>query len=72
MRRHPDGEVGAAFGAARLARMAVTGESPEIICSQPALLEAVVPVTAMQAVLPQRLARYRRLYGALETEFAAA
>jgi xylulokinase len=71
LRRHPDGEVGAAFGAARLARMAVTGESPESICSQPVVLEAVLPVTAMETVLRQRLARYRRLYGALETEFAA-
>ena len=35
LHRLADGEHGGAFGAARLARMAVTGEDPALVCAAP-------------------------------------
>jgi xylulokinase len=70
--RHVDGDVGAAAGAARLAIMAVTGAAPEEVCIRPAVAEEIGPDAAMAAILPERLARYRRLYGALKAEFRAS
>lgn len=68
--RHKDGDFGAAFGAARLARLAVTGESVESVCSMPPVAEEITPKPTLCAILPERLARYRRLYTALKSEFA--
>jgi len=36
LRRHRQAETGAAFGAARLARLVCTGEAPEAVCTPPA------------------------------------
>jgi len=69
--RHKDGDVGGAYGAARLARLAVTGESAESVCTMPPVAEEIVPRTALCALLPERLARYRRLYTALRSEFSS-
>jgi len=67
---HSDGEVGPAFGAARLARLAVTGEAPETVCTAPAIESAVEPVTALTDIYSERRDRFRRLYSALEQEFS--
>ncbi|MDP3843168.1 MAG: xylulokinase [Oxalobacteraceae bacterium] len=68
--RHKDGDFGGAYGAARLARLAVTGEAVESVCLMPPVAEQIAPNSALCAILPQRLARYRRLYATLKTEFS--
>jgi xylulokinase len=55
------GEHGAAFGAARLARMAVTGEAPETVCTPPAREETISPDPALAAAYGTRIAQYREL-----------
>jgi xylulokinase len=55
-------EVGPAFGAARLARLAVTGESPDAVCRQPALLETLTPRPERAVVYQQAQAQFRALY----------
>ncbi len=64
--RVADGERGGAFGAARLARMAVTGEAPEAICTPPQRLETIAPDAALSSAYAERYARYRALYPALK------
>ncbi len=60
-----EGEYGGAFGAARLARLAATGEAPETVCTKPARIETVEPDPALAQAYAERLARYRALYPAL-------
>ncbi|WP_321888686.1 xylulokinase [Burkholderia cenocepacia] len=72
MQRHADGAVGAALGAARLARLAATDDTLEEVCVAPPVTETVAPDPASVDLLAGRLARYRRLYRALRDEFAAA
>jgi xylulokinase len=55
------GETGAAFGAARLARMAVTGEAPDLVCTPPARHETISPDPALAAAYAERIAQYRGL-----------
>ena len=55
------GETGGAFGAARLARMAVTGEAPEAVCTPPAREETIVPDPSLAAAYAARLVQYRTL-----------
>jgi xylulokinase len=62
LHRLADGETGAAFGAARLARMAVTGESPESVCTPPARTETILPDPALSEAYASRIERYRHLY----------
>ncbi len=60
---YPSGaEVGPALGAARLARMAVTGETPEIAAPAPAVHHAIDPESDLQRRLADRLAAFRALY----------
>jgi xylulokinase len=68
--RHKDGDIGGAFGAARLARLAVTGETPESVCTMPAVEEEITPQPMLTALLPSRLERYRSLYRVLKPEFS--
>ncbi len=56
------GETGGAFGAARLARMAVTGESPEAVCTPPDRAEEIAPDPALAGVYAERLGRYRAFH----------
>ncbi len=63
MVRLADGEAGGAFGAARLARMAVTGEAPDVVCVAPATVGTIAPDPAMAAAYAERFAEYRRLRG---------
>ncbi|MCB8880382.1 xylulokinase [Acidisoma cellulosilytica] len=61
-----DGEHGAAFGAARLGRLAATGEDPLLICTPPRRLAAIAPDPALQAAYEKRLPLYRALYPAIK------
>jgi xylulokinase len=53
------GESGAAFGAARLARLAVTGENPADVCVGAKRIATTDPDARLQEMLAMRLARYR-------------
>jgi xylulokinase len=53
------GENGAALGAARLARMAVTNEPPHAVCTSPAREETIVPDPGLAESYQSRLAAYR-------------
>ena len=58
------GEQGGAFGAARLARMAVTGEAPDAVCLPPVREETILPDPALADAYAQRIVQYRALGGA--------
>ena len=60
------GEVGPALGAARLARIAVTGESPEAVCPRPPVLASIAPDPALAARLAPKLEKFRAAYPALK------
>lgn len=62
-------ELGAALGAARLARLASTGESPESVCRLPPLRSTVEPEADLVALLAQRRVLFRRLYQDLKPRF---
>jgi xylulokinase len=63
LHRLADGEHGGAFGAARLARMAATGEPPGSLCGPPVRLETIDPDPALAPAYAARLLEYRALYG---------
>jgi xylulokinase len=67
--RYEGGEQGPAFGAARLARLAVTGEDPEAVCTPPRIIEVVEPDPALTDAYRPRVDAFRRLYRALAPEF---
>ncbi len=64
--------TGPAFGAARLARLATTGERPEALCTPPPLEREVAPDARLAERLAARLARWRLLYASLRGAFASA
>jgi xylulokinase len=64
------GEVGAALGAARLARMALSGERPEEVCVAPPIERVVQPGAALSALLASRRRIFVRLYQDLKNTFA--
>ncbi len=66
---HTGGEVGPAFGAARLGRLAATGEDPVDVCTLPPVDHVVDPEPDWSEVYAERLARFRRLYATLKNEF---
>lgn len=68
---HSGGEVGPAFGAARLGRLAATGEDPVAVCTLPPVDHLVDPDPGLMKAYVGKLARYRRLYAGLKAEFAA-
>ncbi len=63
LRRLAAGEHGGAFGAARLARMAVTGEAAEVVCTPPEREETIEPEPALVDAYAGRIERYRSLHG---------
>jgi xylulokinase len=69
LRRHVGAEVGAALGAARLGRLAQTGEDVAKVCVAPEILETYRPDSERQEQLMRRLAQYRRLYVSLAEQF---
>lgn len=64
-----DGEVGPALGAARLARLAVSGAPVEAVCPKRPLLDAIEPDPVLAERLAPRLALFRRLYPDLRAAF---
>ena len=63
-------ELGPAFGAARLGRMAVTGEPVDQVCHTPPLVRRIEPIEALRGAYQGRLETYRDLYARLRTAFA--
>ncbi len=59
--RVEEGAVGAAHGAARLGRLAATGEAPAAVCTRPRRLESFTPDPARSAIHREVHARWRRL-----------
>ncbi len=65
--RPASGEQGAALGAARLGRMAGTGEGPSAVCRKPATAETIDPVPELAAAYAERHARFRAAYPAVRS-----
>jgi xylulokinase len=63
------GEVGGAVGAARLGRLAATGEDPIKVCTAPKLSRVVEPVPALKAQMAPRRALFVDLYKNLKSSF---
>ncbi|MGX4771140.1 xylulokinase [Bradyrhizobium guangdongense] len=60
--RFADGETSAAFGAARLGRLAVTGEAIEAVCTPPRRVETLEPDRALVNAYAARRPAWRELY----------
>ncbi len=67
---HAGGEVGPAFGAARLGRLALRGEDPLTVCTPPPVWRVVEPVPALRARYGERRKAFRQLYRDLKERFA--
>ncbi|MEH2490669.1 xylulokinase [Bradyrhizobium sp. AZCC 2230] len=67
--RVEEGEVGAALGAARLGRLAATGEAPAQICTRPRRLASFVPRASAASAYDEAYRRWRALYPALKESF---
>ena len=65
IRLHAGADKGPAFGAARLGRMAATGESAAAVCVKPATVAVVEPDKALGEGYAARFPRYRALYPAV-------
>jgi xylulokinase len=63
-------EVGAALGAARLARLALSGEGVEQVCVAPPIERVVQPDATLSALLAIRRRIFVRLYQDLRIDFA--
>jgi xylulokinase len=70
--RYRGADKGPAFGAARLARIAVTGEPVADVCAPPPVLDVVAPDPELTDTYKPRIEAFRRLYGVLKPEFARA
>jgi len=68
--RLADGETGGAFGAGRLARLAVTGESPNLVCTPPRRVETIEPDPILVPAYQEALAGWRQLYPAFHNATA--
>ena len=67
---HKDGSTyAAAVGAARLARMAVTGEGPREVCVKPTVDFVAQPIASLTARYTAKRETYRRLFRALQPSF---
>ncbi len=66
---HEGGEVGPAYGAARLGRLAATGEAPAGVCTQPPVKAVVDPDQTLAEALQAKLDRWRDLYRRVEPAF---
>jgi xylulokinase len=70
--RHVGADKGPAFGAARLARMALTGEAPEAVAGPPQVQDVTEPDPRMVPLYQEQLLRFRALYRAVADEFQRA
>ncbi len=62
---HAEGDFGGAFGAARLGRLAATGEDPFALAVPPPVARVVEPDPALVARYAEAYGRWRQLYPAL-------
>ena len=67
--RYRGSGTGPAFGAARLARLALTGEEPKAVCFKPPVLDVLEPDPALTAAYAERFKAFGRLYQALRPLF---
>jgi len=67
--RMKGGETGPAYGAARLARMAATGEPAEIVCTKPEIADVTEPDPDLAAKFTAQRERFKTLYAAVKPEF---
>lgn len=65
---HAESDVGPALGAARLARLAATGERPEEVCTPPDVDRVIEPENELAERLAPRLERWHTLYRVLRQE----
>jgi xylulokinase len=63
------GETGPAYGAARLARMAATGEPPEAVCVKSEIADVTKPDPKLADLFARQRERFTALYGAVKPEF---
>jgi len=70
--RYVGGDKGPAFGAARLARLALSGEKAGKICVKPAVEDELRPDPGLHEAYSERFENYRKLYRALRPHFAQA
>jgi xylulokinase len=68
---HGSGESGPAFGAARLARLAVSGEDPATVCLTPAVDAVLQPDAELRDRYATRRPLFRTLYRQLRESFHA-
>jgi xylulokinase len=64
-----EAEIGPAFGAARLARLAATGESAGDVCTPPLVERVIDPDAALAAQCRERHATFQHLYRVLRDTF---
>jgi xylulokinase len=64
--RVEEGEVGAALGAARLGRLAATGEELAQVCARPRRLATFTPRASAAAAYDEAYHEWRKLYPALK------
>jgi xylulokinase len=62
-------EIGAALGAARLARMAVTGDAAASVCRLPPIVRVITPDRSLVDLLAQRRGHFKHLYRDLRNLF---
>jgi xylulokinase len=62
-------ETGPALGAARLARMAATGETAETVCRPPEIADVTEPDPKLAAMFAAQRQRFSALYQAVKAEF---
>jgi xylulokinase len=63
------GEVGPAYGAARLAQLAHSKSSIEAVCTAPAILHVAEPDDALADLFSERIEKFRSLYTQLKSAF---
>jgi xylulokinase len=69
MVRYRGSDKGPAFGAARLARLAATGETLQAVCTAPSIHETIEPQPQLVELYGPRIEAFRSLYRALKPEF---
>ncbi len=71
LRIYAGGARGPAFGAARLARLALCQDDPAEVLAEPQVQQVISPDPALTDAYAPRIAAFRRLYAALRPEFVA-
>ncbi|HLP42772.1 MAG TPA: xylulokinase, partial [Fibrobacteria bacterium] len=64
------GEAGPAFGAARLARLAFTGEPPESVCVAPQVVRVEEPNETLRSSYQEKVHMYREIYKRMRPLFS--